>query len=104
MTMHIDRFRHIKAAEARNRLQEKMRRDEIGLRAATALMWFSEYADRPDVDKVINARTSLVASSTPGVNEAHHYVKHAAEEHLRLILERAVQMAQEDLAEVEKSK
>lgn len=74
--------------------------------AGEALLWFHTYAlgsDKrtPAAKDVLAANLRLVASSTVGVDAAVSYVRRAVAEFHSAILERAIEMAQEEFEVVD---
>jgi hypothetical protein len=108
--------------EKQERQQKREHREHATKRALVGLAWFAEYAfggvthyegdeqggakagtgiRQVNPDTLVahgpNSKQLIVASSTPGVDAAAHYVNQAFLEARKGIVERAIELAQADL-------
>lgn len=87
----------IKVAEARQRDRAELEHASSRVKAADALLWFSEFAPpEKHIDEVLRGGPGLVASGTPNAKLALWYVSQAAQRALPGILEDAIRAAQRD--------
>lgn len=92
---NIDR---IVVREGHSRLAQRARTMEVGVNAANALLWFKEYADKKEVEKVVSVDPKLVASSTPNAGAAQRYVTAAAAKFAQQIMDEAIMRAERDFS------
>lgn len=91
----------IPVREERERLQALAEVISKGIGASEALIWFSEYGG---LSEVLTVSARLVASSTPGSQQAGFYVSAAARKFACLILTEAVVSAQRDFEAAERAR
>jgi len=100
--MTIPTIDPVKVREARQRNQAELDRVEQQIRAADALLWFSEYGHPTRrVEDVIRGTLTVTASATPNAAVAQRYVTQATQRALPNILEDAIEMAKRDFERAE---
>lgn len=86
-------FDPVVVGEVRDRVRHEVDKLKRADHAATALLWFNEYAWGNPPLEVLKVPATVVASSTPGADHAAVFVRQAAMNLAPTILDEAIRLA-----------